>query len=151
MILVDPKRVELNHYESIPHLLTPVVTNMKNASLVLQNIVREMDSRYELMGAVKARNLTEWNVTRTARGPAPDPVRARGDRRAGRPHDGVAGRGRGHDHPARAEGRAVGIHLVLATQSPRVDVITGMIKANVPVANRLRGVVRRPTRASSST
>ena len=53
MILVDPKRVELNHYESIPHLLTPVVTNMKNAALVLQNIVREMESRYELMGAAQ--------------------------------------------------------------------------------------------------
>ncbi|HVI17243.1 MAG TPA: DNA translocase FtsK 4TM domain-containing protein, partial [Gaiellales bacterium] len=64
MILVDPKRVELNHYESIPHLLTPVVTNMKNAALVLQNIVREMESRYELMGAVKARNLAEWNRKR---------------------------------------------------------------------------------------
>ena len=77
MILVDPKRVELNHYESIPHLLTPVVTNMKNAALVLQNIVREMDSRYELMGAAKARNLSEWNAARTVRGRAPDPVRAR--------------------------------------------------------------------------
>jgi S-DNA-T family DNA segregation ATPase FtsK/SpoIIIE len=73
MILVDPKRVELNHYESIPHLLTPVVTNMKNAALVLQNIVREMDSRYELMSSVKARNLPEWNTIRAARGQ--DPIR----------------------------------------------------------------------------
>ena len=73
MILVDPKRVELNHYESIPHLLTPVVTNMKNAALVLQNIVREMDSRYELMGAAKARNLSEWNAS----GPSADRTRSR--------------------------------------------------------------------------
>ena len=132
MILVDPKRVELNHYESIPHLLTPVVTNMKNAALVLQNIVREMESRYELMGASKVRNLAEWNRKRLALGD--DPV----------PHilvviDELA------DlmmvSPAEVEdtiirlaqkSRAVGIHLVVATQSPRVDVITGMIKANVP-------------------
>jgi DNA segregation ATPase FtsK/SpoIIIE, S-DNA-T family len=132
MILVDPKRVELNHYESIPHLLTPVVTNMKNASLVLQNIVREMDSRYELMGAAKARNLIEWNTARAARGQDPIPyVLVVIDELADLMM--VA--------PAEVEdtiirlaqkSRAVGIHLVLATQSPRVDVITGMIKANVP-------------------
>ena len=132
MILVDPKRVELNHYESIPHLLTPVVTNMKNASLVLQNIVREMDSRYELMGAAKARNLIEWNTARAARGQDPVPyVLVVIDELADLMM--VA--------PAEVEdtiirlaqkSRAVGIHLVLATQSPRVDVITGMIKANVP-------------------
>jgi len=132
MILVDPKRVELNHYESIPHLLTPVVTNMKNASLVLQNVVREMESRYETMGAAKARNLAELNASHAAAG------------RDTLPHvlvviDELA------DlmmvSPAEVEdaiirlaqkSRAVGIHLVLATQSPRVDVITGMIKANVP-------------------
>jgi DNA segregation ATPase FtsK/SpoIIIE, S-DNA-T family len=132
MILVDPKRVELNHYESIPHLLTPVVTNMKNASLVLQNIVREMETRYEIMGAAKARNLGELNASRASIG------------RDTLPHilvviDELA------DlmmvSPAEVEdaiirlaqkSRAVGIHLVLATQSPRVDVITGMIKANVP-------------------
>jgi DNA segregation ATPase FtsK/SpoIIIE, S-DNA-T family len=132
MILVDPKRVELNHYEAIPHLLTPVVTNMKNASLVLQNVVREMETRYETMGAAKARNLAELNTSRAALG------------RDTLPHvlvviDELA------DlmmvSPAEVEdaiirlaqkSRAVGIHLVLATQSPRVDVITGMIKANVP-------------------
>jgi S-DNA-T family DNA segregation ATPase FtsK/SpoIIIE len=132
MILVDPKRVELNHYEAIPHLLTPVVTNMKNASLVLQNVVREMETRYETMGVAKARNLAELNASRAALG------------RDTLPHvlvviDELA------DlmmvSPAEVEdaiirlaqkSRAVGIHLVLATQSPRVDVITGMIKANVP-------------------
>jgi S-DNA-T family DNA segregation ATPase FtsK/SpoIIIE len=132
MILVDPKRVELNHYEAIPHLLTPVVTNMKNASLVLQNVVREMETRYEIMGAAKARNLGELNAARATQG------------RDTMPHilvviDELA------DlmmvSPAEVEdaiirlaqkSRAVGIHLVLATQSPRVDVITGMIKANVP-------------------
>jgi S-DNA-T family DNA segregation ATPase FtsK/SpoIIIE len=132
MILVDPKRVELNHYESIPHLLTPVVTNMKNASLVLQNIVREMDSRYELMGAAKARNLTEWNVARAARGQDPIPyvlvvIDELADLMMVSPAE-------VEDTIIRLaqKSRAVGIHLVLATQSPRVDVITGMIKANVP-------------------
>jgi S-DNA-T family DNA segregation ATPase FtsK/SpoIIIE len=132
MILVDPKRVELNHYESIPHLLTPVVTNMKNAALVLQNIVREMDSRYELMGAAKARSLSEWNVARAARGQDPIPyvlvvIDELADLMMVSPAE-------VEDTIIRLaqKSRAVGIHLVLATQSPRVDVITGMIKANVP-------------------
>ena len=132
MILVDPKRVELNHYESIPHLLTPVVTNMKNAALVLQNIVREMDSRYELMSSVKARNLPEWNTIRAARGQDPIPymlvvIDELADLMMVSPAE-------VEDTIIRLaqKSRAVGIHLVLATQSPRVDVITGMIKANVP-------------------
>ncbi|HYW28187.1 MAG TPA: DNA translocase FtsK 4TM domain-containing protein [Gaiellales bacterium] len=132
MILVDPKRVELNHYESIPHLLTPVVTNMKNAALVLQNIVREMESRYELMGAVKARNLAEWNRQRLELGRDRVPhilvvIDELADLMMVSPAD-------VEDAIIRLaqKSRAVGIHLVLATQSPRVDVITGMIKANVP-------------------
>jgi DNA segregation ATPase FtsK/SpoIIIE, S-DNA-T family len=132
MILVDPKRVELNHYESIPHLLTPVVTNMKNAALVLQNIVREMESRYELMGAVKARNLAEWNRQRIELGQDRVPhilvvIDELADLMMISPAD-------VEDAIIRLaqKSRAVGIHLLLATQSPRVDVITGMIKANVP-------------------
>jgi DNA segregation ATPase FtsK/SpoIIIE, S-DNA-T family len=132
MILVDPKRVELNHYESIPHLLTPVVTNMKNAALVLQNIVREMESRYELMGAAKARNLAEWNRKRVETGQDAVPhilvvIDELADLMMVSPAD-------VEDAIIRLaqKSRAVGIHLVLATQSPRVDVITGMIKANVP-------------------
>jgi DNA segregation ATPase FtsK/SpoIIIE, S-DNA-T family len=132
MILVDPKRVELNHYESIPHLLTPVVTNMKNASLVLQNVAREMDSRYELMGAAKARNLGEWNRGRVAKGDDAVPyilvvIDELADLMMVSPAE-------VEDTIIRLaqKSRAVGIHLVLATQSPRVDVITGMIKANVP-------------------
>jgi S-DNA-T family DNA segregation ATPase FtsK/SpoIIIE len=132
MILVDPKRVELNHYESIPHLLTPVVTNMKNAALVLQNIVREMESRYELMGAARARSLPEWNIARVARGQDPIPyilvvIDELADLMMVSP-------GEVEDTIIRLaqKSRAVGIHLVLATQTPRADVITGMIKANVP-------------------
>ncbi|HET7427818.1 MAG TPA: FtsK/SpoIIIE domain-containing protein, partial [Gaiellales bacterium] len=132
MILVDPKRVELNHYEAIPHLLTPVVTNMKNAALVLQNVVREMESRYELMGAAKARNLVEWNRSREREGRDRIPymlvvIDELADLMMVSPAD-------VEDSIIRLaqKSRAVGIHLVLATQSPRVDVITGMIKANVP-------------------
>ena len=132
MILVDPKRVELNHYETIPHLLTPVVTNMKNASLVLQNVVREMETRYELMGAAKARNLIEMNRGRASRGEDTLPyilvvIDELADLMMVAPAE-------VEDAIIRLaqKSRAVGIHLVLATQSPRVDVITGMIKANVP-------------------
>ncbi|MGZ4480993.1 MAG: DNA translocase FtsK [Gaiellales bacterium] len=132
MILIDPKRVELNHYESIPHLLTPVVTNMKNAALVLQNVVREMESRYELMGAARARNLVEWNRARDAAGQDRLPyilvvIDELADMMMVSPAE-------VEDAIIRLaqKSRAVGIHLVLATQSPRVDVITGMIKANVP-------------------
>ena len=73
LVLVDPKQVELNHYESIPHLLTPVVTNMKHAAAALQNIVREMETRYELMGTYRSRNLIELNRARKAKGHPPLP------------------------------------------------------------------------------
>lgn len=132
LILIDPKKVELNHYESIPHLLTPVVTRMKDAAAVLANIVREMENRYELMGLSRARNLRDWNAARVAQGDSPMPtVLVVIDELADLMM--VA--------PAEVEdaiirlaqkSRAVGIHLVLATQRPSADVITGMIKANVP-------------------
>jgi len=132
IILVDPKKVELNHYESIPHLLTPVVTRPKEASAVLANIVREMENRYEMMGLARARNLRDWNEERARKGEKPMPhIMVLIDELADLMM--VA--------PAEVEdaiirlaqkSRAVGIHLVLATQRPSVDVITGMIKANVP-------------------
>ncbi|MBI2683830.1 MAG: DNA translocase FtsK [Actinobacteria bacterium] len=132
MVLIDPKKVELNHYDRIPHLLTPVVTNMKNATAVLANLVGEMESRYSLMGAARARNLRDWNDIRAANGEEPLPaILVLIDELADLMM--VA--------PAEVEdaiirlaqkSRAVGIHLVLATQRPSVDVITGMIKANVP-------------------
>jgi len=132
IILIDPKKVELNHYEGIPHLLTPVVTNMKNASAVLQNVVREMESRYELMGQDRARNIRDWNTTRVARGDKPIPmmlvlIDELADLMMVAPAE-------VEDAIIRLaqKSRAVGIHLVLATQRPSVDVITGMIKANVP-------------------
>jgi len=132
MILIDPKKVELNHYETIPHLLTPVVTNMKNAAAVLANVVREMESRYELMGLHKARNLPEMNRVRLRDGKAPLPymlvvIDELADLMMVSPAE-------VEDAIIRLaqKSRAVGIHLLLATQRPSVDVITGMIKANVP-------------------
>ena len=132
MILIDPKKVELNHYEGIPHLLTPVVTNMKNASAVLANVVREMESRYDLMGQDRARNIRDWNETREARGDKKMPtilvlIDELADLMMVSPAE-------VEDAIIRLaqKSRAVGIHLVLATQRPSVDVITGMIKANVP-------------------
>ncbi|MDX6412337.1 MAG: segregation ATPase FtsK/SpoIIIE, family, partial [Gaiellaceae bacterium] len=132
MILIDPKKVELNHYETIPHLLTPVVTNMKNAAAVLQNVVRQMEERYELMGLHKARNLPEMNRVRLRDGKPPLPymlvvIDELADLMMVSPAE-------VEDAIIRLaqKSRAVGIHLVLATQRPSVDVITGMIKANVP-------------------
>jgi DNA segregation ATPase FtsK/SpoIIIE, S-DNA-T family len=132
MILIDPKKVELNHYEALPHLLTPVVTNMRNAAAVLANVVREMESRYELMGLDRARNLRDWNDIRTARGEDEMPtimvvIDELADLMMVAPAE-------VEDSIIRLaqKSRAVGIHLVLATQRPSVDVITGMIKANVP-------------------
>ena len=132
MILVDPKRVELNHYESIPHLLTPVVSNPKEASAALANCVAEMERRYERLSSVRARNLPEANRALRQRGEQPMPyllvvIDELADLMMVAPQaveDAVI--------RLAQKSRAVGIHLVLATQRPSVDVITGMIKANVP-------------------
>jgi DNA segregation ATPase FtsK/SpoIIIE, S-DNA-T family len=132
MILVDPKRIELGYYESIPHLLTPVVSSPKEAAAVLANVVAEMERRYERMSAVRARNLPEANRALRQRGEEPLPyllvvIDELADLMMVSPQaveDAVI--------RLAQKSRAVGIHLVLATQRPSVDVITGMIKANVP-------------------
>jgi DNA segregation ATPase FtsK/SpoIIIE, S-DNA-T family len=132
MILIDPKRIELNHYESIPHLLTPVVSSPKEASAVLANCVAEMERRYERLATVRARNLNEANRAFRQRGEATMPyllvvIDELADLMMIAPQaveDAVI--------RLAQKSRAVGIHLVLATQRPSVDVITGMIKANVP-------------------
>ena len=103
MILIDPKRIELNYYESIPHLLTPVVSSPKEASAVLLNVVTEMERRYERLSQVRARNLPEANRAFRKRGEEELPVPARRDRRARRPDDGQPAGGGGLDHPPRAE------------------------------------------------
>jgi S-DNA-T family DNA segregation ATPase FtsK/SpoIIIE len=132
LVLIDPKQVELNHYESIPHLLTPVITSPRMAANALQNLVREMEQRYSIMSLAKTRSLIELNRSRSKRGEAELPyilcvIDELADLMMVAPAD-------VEDSIIRLaqKARAVGIHLVLATQSPRVDVITGMIKANVP-------------------
>jgi DNA segregation ATPase FtsK/SpoIIIE, S-DNA-T family len=132
LVLVDPKQVELNHYESIPHLLTPVITSPRMAANALQNLVKEMEARYGIMSLARTRSLIELNKSRARRGEAPLPyilcvIDELADLMMVAPAD-------VEDSIIRLaqKARAVGIHLVLATQSPRVDVITGMIKANVP-------------------
>ena len=133
MILVDPKRIELGYYESIPHLLTPVVSSPKQAAAALANVVGEMERRYERMSLVPrpqpARDEPRAAVARASR-------RCRyllvvidelADLMMTSPQE-------VEDSVIRLaqKSRAVGIHLVVATQRPSVDVITGMIKANVP-------------------
>lgn len=132
MILVDPKRVELGLYESIPHLLTPVVSSPKAAAAVLANVLTEMDRRYERMSLARARNLPELNRALRKRGEQTLPyllvvIDELADLMMVSPQE-------VEDAVIRLaqKSRAVGIHLVLATQRPSVDVITGMIKANVP-------------------
>ncbi|HVH50603.1 MAG TPA: DNA translocase FtsK, partial [Gaiellaceae bacterium] len=132
MILIDPKRIELSHYESIPHLLTPVVSSPKEASAVLANCLAEMERRYERLSSVRARNLNEANRAFRQRGEPSLPyllvvIDELADLMMVAPQaveDAVI--------RLAQKSRAVGIHLVLATQRPSVDVITGMIKANVP-------------------
>ena len=132
MILIDPKRIELGFYESIPHLLTPVVSSPKGAAAVLTNVVGEMERRYERMSLVRARSLPEMNRALRGRGEETLPhllvvIDELADLMMISPQE-------VEDAVIRLaqKSRAVGIHLVLATQRPSVDVITGMIKANVP-------------------
>jgi S-DNA-T family DNA segregation ATPase FtsK/SpoIIIE len=146
LILVDPKRVELGGYESLPHLLTGVVTNPKRAASALDWAVREMDMRYELLAEVGVRDITGYNAAfdggELAPKDEPDPVTGKGYERlpyilivVDELNDlmMVAARDVEASICRIAQmARAVGIHLVIATQRPSVDVITGVIKANIP-------------------
>ena len=132
LVLVDPKRVELNHYEKIPHLLTPVVTSPRLAANVLNNLIAEMESRYGVMGEARARNLGELNQARTRAGEPPLPhilcvIDELADLMMVAPTE-------VEDAIIRLaqKSRAVGIHLLLATQRPSTDIITGTIKVNIP-------------------
>jgi DNA segregation ATPase FtsK/SpoIIIE, S-DNA-T family len=132
LVLVDPKQVELNHYEHVPHLLTPVVTSPRLAANVLANLIGEMESRYGIMGEARCRNLAELNRARKKAGEAPLPhilcvIDELADLMMVSPAE-------VEDSIIRLaqKSRATGIHLVLATQRPSTDIITGTIKVNIP-------------------
>ncbi len=146
LILVDPKRVELGQYNGLPHLLTEVVTNPKKAANALEWAVREMDLRYDLLAEAGVRDITGYNAMYD-RGDLPTAESP--DPHGGRTYERlpfivivvdelndlmmVAARDVEASVCRIAQmARAVGIHLVIATQRPSVDVITGVIKANVP-------------------
>ncbi len=158
MIMIDPKMLELSVYEGIPHLLTPVVTDMKDAANALRWCVAEMERRYKLMSALGVRNLAGYNKKVTDATKAgqpildplwrPDPMQLIEEQQAsvleslpvivvvvdeladmmmvvGKKVEELIAR-------IAQKARAAGIHLILATQRPSVDVLTGLIKANIP-------------------
>ena len=154
MLLVDPKMLELSIYDGIPHLLAPVITDMKEAAGGLRWCVPEMERRYRLMASQGVRNLAGFNTKVTTGDPILDPIwvpdEANGENMDDRPYlqtlpyivvvvdefaDMIMVVGKKVEEliaRIAQKARAAGIHLILATQRPSVDVITGLIKANVP-------------------
>lgn len=147
MILVDPKRVELGMYEGIPHLFTPIITEPKLAANALRNAVREMERRLKLLASRSVRNIDQYNklfegATKNMFDDAPDEeplpyIIIIIDELADLMMLDKANVEEAITRLAQMA-RAVGIHLVLATQRPSVDVITGLIKANVPTRMSFR-------------
>ena len=132
LIMIDPKMLEFSMYEGIPHLLTPVITEAKKAVNVLENLVSEMERRYKLMAASKTKNIESYNAKMKEQGEASLPfIVVIIDELA----DLMMTSGKDVEFSiARLAqmARASGIHLIVATQRPSVDVVTGLIKANLP-------------------
>ncbi|HEY5388739.1 MAG TPA: DNA translocase FtsK 4TM domain-containing protein, partial [Thermoleophilia bacterium] len=132
MIMIDPKKVELSNFNGVPHLLAPVVTNMKQATYVLDNITREMDRRYDVLSRNGCQDVRALNKKLARAGEEHMPyimviVDELADLMMVAPsevEDSIIRLGQ--------LGRSCGIHLVVATQRPSVDVVTGMIKTNIP-------------------
>ncbi len=153
LIMIDPKMLELSIYDDIPHLLTPVVTDMKDASSALRWCVAEMEQRYKLMAALKVRNIAGFNnkvkAAEATKVPLKDPLHPKDSEEeaedlhtlpyivvvvdeladmmmvVGKQVEQLIAR-------LAQKARAAGIHLILATQRPSVDVLTGLIKSNIP-------------------
>jgi len=146
LVLIDPKRLELGLYEDIPHLFTPVVTDPKVASNVLRNATREMENRLKLLAKQGVRNIDQYNHLIGKRAAAAEAAQTAGGERPDSPLpylviviDELADLMMVDTNNVEESitrlaqmARAVGIHLLLATQRPSVDVITGLIKANFP-------------------
>ncbi len=163
-ILIDPKRVELTLYNNIPHLLTPVITDAKKTILALKWAAKEMDRRYDILETESVRDIESYHNNVWSKKDA-DPVRSRARAEGTSPEDRGAATSNGTDrlpyiviiideladimstYPRELESaivrlaqmsRAVGIHLILSTQRPEVNVITGLIKANIPARVALK-------------
>ncbi len=147
MIMIDPKQVELSDYARLPHLMHPIVTDMKKAEAILSWAVDKMEERYELLSRARVRNVASLQRAISGRGAAAAPGRKRGGPRRIPEHmpyivifiDELADlmlvlkkEVEGHIIRLAQKSRAAGIHLVVATQQPTVDVITGLIKSNLP-------------------
>ncbi|MGI9096324.1 MAG: DNA translocase FtsK 4TM domain-containing protein [Candidatus Limnocylindrus sp.] len=131
LILVDPKRVELSGYNGLPHLLVPVITEADKASAALRWAVTEMESRYRIFAAAGSRNLAAYNESRADDNDRLPFIVIIIDELA----DLMMQDGRATEEPIvriAQKARATGIHMVLATQRPSVNVVTGLIKANIP-------------------
>ncbi|QIN82995.1 DUF87 domain-containing protein [Rubrobacter tropicus] len=128
MVLIDPKRVELSPFGRVPHLITPVVTDVKKAANALQWAVAEMERRYEVLERMGSRSLEGYNIRAETQMPyvviVIDELADLMMQAGAKVEDSIV--------RLAQKARAVGIHLVVATQRPSVDVITGMIKANIP-------------------